>query len=248
MIGLFKVKDKLGKRLVLILKGYPCSWGKCIFCPFAIEQSSNIREILEVNRSIIKKAVRLIGSEGYRRVAVFNGSSFHELPYDTAEKLAPIAYERVFEIEERPEYVTEDSVKFLYRSYLPAKLIIRVGFEVFDKSLRNNYLRKGIPDSEIFRLSSLRNALRKEEVPAEIWTYVLFGIEGLPEEAVIESVKRFKELLDGVIAVKYHKYLLHHPEERPVSEGLRKILEENADLVDWGNEEWLIVGKQFRNA
>ena len=236
MIGVFEVKDKLGERLVLILKGYPCSWGKCIFCPFVIEQSTNIKEILEVNRSIVKKAMRLVESKGYRRVAVFNGSSFHELPYDSVEKLAPIAEGRVFEVEERPEYVTKDSVKFLYSSYSPTKLIIRVGFEVFDESLRNDYLRKGIPNSEVRRLSNLRNSLRKEGVPAEIWTYVLFGIKGVPEEAVVESVRKFKELLDGVIAVRYHKYLPHHPEEVPVSKELRKVLEGKADLVDWGEE------------
>ncbi len=243
MIGVFEVKDRLGERLVLILKGYPCSWGKCIFCPFAIEQSTNIKEIIEVNRSIVKKALKLIESKGYMRVAVFNGSSFHELPYDSIEKLAPIAEGRVFEVEERPEYVTKDSVKFIYSSYLPTKLIIRVGFEVFDESLRNDYLRKGIPDSEVLRLSNLRNALREEGMHAEIWSYVLFGIKGVPEKAVVESVRKFKELLDGVIAVRYHKYLPSHPEERPVSEKLRKVLEANADLMDWGGEEWTIVGK-----
>ena len=243
MIGVFEVKDRLGERLVLILKGYPCSWGKCIFCPFAIEQSTNIKEIIEVNRSIVKKALKLIESKGYMRVAVFNGSSFHELPYDSIEKLAPITEGRVFEVEERPEYVTKDSVKFIYSSYLPTKLIIRVGFEVFDESLRNNYLRKGIPDSEVLRLSNLRNALREKGMHAEIWSYVLFGIKGVPEKAVVESVRKFKELLDGVIAVRYHKYLPSHPEEVPVSEKLRKVLEERADLVDWGSEEWTIVGK-----
>ena len=248
MIGVFEVKDKLGERLILILKGYPCSWGKCIFCPFAIEQSTNIKEILEVNRGVVGKALKIVEARGYSRVAIFNGSSFHELPFDTAERLAPIAKGRILEVEERPEYVTENSVMFLYRSYSPAKLIIRVGFEVFDERLRNDYLRKGIPNSEVWRLSNLRDTLRRNGVPAEIWSYVLFGIEGLPEEAVAESIKKFRELFDGVIAVKYHKYLPNHPGEVPVSEGLRKILEGMADLVDWGVDEWVIAGKKLRNA
>ena len=236
MLGVFKVNDKLGRRLVVILKGFPCSWGRCSFCPFFLEQSTDIRDVIMTNRRIINEALDILRKEDYRRIAVFNGSSFHELPYDTVEKLRDLARGRVFEIESRSEYITLDSIKALLEYYEPEKLIIRIGFEVYDEEIREKLLVKGMPNRELYRIYRLRNEVKKLGLPVEFWVYVLFGIEFIPEEKVIESVKIFKKMFDGVIAIKYKKYLPHHPEETPVSESLARFLEENTDLVDWGEE------------
>ncbi|MCE4624419.1 MAG: hypothetical protein F7C35_00955 [Desulfurococcales archaeon] len=240
MLGVFRYKDRLGDRLVLILRGYPCSWGKCTFCPFALEQSTNISRIMDDNRRIISQALEILGRESIRRVAVFNGGSFHELPYDTVEALRPIAMGRMFEVEERSEFVTLAGLEALVYYYRPEKLIVRVGFETADERIREEVLRKGMPDKEMYRLSRLRLEARERGLPVEIWTYLLFGMEGIPDESVAESLKKFRELFDGVIAVRYKKYLPHHPRPKPVPEWLAQLLEEEADLVDWGGDQWVI--------
>ncbi len=240
MLGVFEVDDKLGRRLVVILKGFPCSWGRCRFCPFALEQSTNLRDVITANRRIISEALRLLRETDYRRVAVFNGGSFHELPYDTVERLRDLAKGRVFEIESRSEYVTLNSIEALLKYYEPEKLIIRIGFEVYDEEIREKLLVKGMPNTELRRIHKLRNKIRELGLPVEIWVYVLFGIELIPEEKVVESIRMFKKMFDGVIAIRYKKYLPHHPREVPVSESLARFLEENADLVDWGGEQWII--------
>lgn len=243
MLGTFRVDDKLGKRLVVILKGFPCAWGKCSFCPFALEQTTDTRDVITTNRRIINDALKIVREEGYRRIAVFNGSSFHELPYDTVERLRDLARSRVFEIESRSEYVTLDSIKALLSYYEPEKLIIRIGFEVYDEIIREKLLIKGMPNSELHRICGLRSEVKELGLPVEIWVYVLFGIECIPEEKVIESVKMFKKMFDGVIAIRYKRYLPNHPNEAPVSKHLTKFLEENTDLVDWGGEQWVIKKK-----
>ncbi len=248
MLGVFRQDDSLGRRLVVILKGFPCSWGRCTFCPFALEQSFNLSEVMGTNRRIVKEAIEVAEREGYRRVAVFNGSSFHELLYDTVEKLRPLARGRIFEVEERSEYVTKESIDALLQYYSPERLVIRVGFEVFDERIREELLRKGMPNSEVFRLAELRKELRERGYPVEFLIYVLFGIEHIPEEKVIESVKKFKELFDGVIAVRYRKYLPNHPREVPVSEELASFLNAEADLVDWGGEQWVFPAKTRKNS
>jgi len=245
LIGVFPENDRLGRRLVVILRGFPCAWGKCTFCPFAVEQSLHTRHVIEDNRKIIGKAVQLAEEGGYERVAVFNGGSFHELPYDSVEKLRPLARGRIFEVEERSEYVTLDMLETLIGYYRPQRLIVRVGFETANERIREEVLRKGMPDSEMLRLSRLRLEARERGLPVEIWTYLLFGMEGIPEDSVYESLRVFKKLFDGVIAVRYHRYLPRHPRPVPVSGDLARFLEENADLVDWGGEDqWVIGGRK----
>ena len=240
MLGTFSINDKLGKRLVVILKGFPCSWGRCSFCPFAMEQSFNIRDVIFTNRRIINKALKILEKEDHKRIAIFNGSSFHELPYDTIERLRELAKGRIFEIESRSEYITISSIEALLSYYEPEKLIIRIGFEVYDERIRENLLNKGMPNTELQRIYRLRNKAKESGLPIEFWVYVLFGIEYIPEEKVIESIKVFKKMFDGIIAIKYKKYLPSHPKEVPISEYLAKFLEENTDLVDWGGEQWII--------
>ena len=247
MLGVFRYNDRLGRRLVVILRGFPCAYGRCTFCPFAAEQAVHTRAVIETNRRIIEEAVRAAG-EGYRRVAVFNGGSFHELPYDSVERLRPLARGRVFEVEERSEYVTMESLEALIDYYRPEKLIVRVGFETADERIREGVLRKGMPDSEMHRLSRLRVEARRRGLPVEIWTYLLFGMEGISEESVLRSLEVFRRLFDGVIAVRYRKYLPGHPEPSPVSERLARALEEGADLVDWGGDQWVIAGRKGREA
>ena len=244
MIGVFRENDKLGRRLVVILRGFPCAYGKCSFCPFAVEQSLHTSVVLETNRRLIDEASRIAAREDYERIAVFNGGSFHELPYDTIERLTRLSRGRIFEIEERSEYVTLEALQLLVGLLKPRKLIVRVGFETIREETREKLLRKGMPDSELYRVSDLRLEARKRGLPVEIWTYLLFGMKGISEEEVRESLQAFKRLFDGVIAVRYKKYLPAHPEPAPVSRELGEILEREADLVDWGGDQWVIGGKR----
>ncbi len=241
-VGVFRYNDKLGRRLVVILRGLPCAWGRCTFCPFALEQSSSLARVIGDNREIIARALAEVEREPVDRVAVFNGGSFHELPYDSVERLRPLARGRVFEVEERSEYVTLESLRALVEYYRPRKLVVRVGFESALEEIREGLLRKGMPDSEMHRLSMLRLEARRLGLPVEVWTYLLFGMEGIPEDSVIESLRVFRRLFDGVIAVRYRRYHPRHPRAVAVSERLARILEEEADLVDWGGDQWVIAG------
>ncbi len=248
MLGVFRYRDRLGDRMVVILQGFPCGWGKCTFCPFALEQATTVSQVIETNRSIVRRAVEELARRDAERVAVFNGGSFHELPYDTVEALRPLAAGRIFEVEERSEFVTMESLRALIDYYRPRKLVVRVGFETAFEEIREGVLRKGMPDSEMHRLSRLRVEARRSGLPVEVWTYLLFGMEGIPPDSVAESLKAFRRLFDGVIAVRYRQYHPRHPRPVAVPEWLARLLEEEADLVDWGGDQWVIAGRRGSHA
>ncbi len=241
MLGVFVKHDRLGSpRLVLVLKGLPCSYGRCRFCPFGLEQGS-VRDVIETNRGIVEEALREAERLAPERVSIFNGGSFQELPLLVASWLAPLTRGRVVDVESIPGMVTAETVESMYRLLQPRRLVIRVGFEVYDEEVRRR-LGKDFPNTEVYRLSSLRKELRGRGMDVEILSYVLFGIEGISEEKVMESVEKFNELLDGVIAVRYHRYLPGHPGETRVSSVLAEYLERHTLYVDWGDEEWEIAG------
>jgi len=241
VLGVFRSVDKLGNRIVVVLQGFPCSWGRCSFCPFYLEQSTNLSEIIERNRTIISRAIEICSREPVNRVTVFNGGSFFEMPLAIIEMLRPLTRGRVIDIESRPEFVSLESLQIVDSLLDPRELVVRVGLEVFDESLRNGVLNKGIPQSEVERLARLRSVVRDAGMNVRIVAYVLFGIQGIPEHKVIESVRMFNRMFDGVIAIRYRRYLPHHPEEAPVSNELRELLERECLYVDWGEgEEWIV--------
>ena len=244
MLGAWCREDRLGRRLVLILQGLPCAWGRCRFCPFAMEQSVRLGEVIERNREIIERGEALLEECGASRVSVFNGSSFYELPYETVSRLYRLTRGRVVDIESRPEYLTLDTLRATIEALGASMLVVRVGVEVWDDRLRNEYLMKGIGRDEIERVSRLRLEARERGLPVQIYAYVLFGIEGIPEEKVAESLRELNKRFDGVIAVRYHRYADWMPREAPVSDELRSLLEREAILVDWGEEpDWVIGGR-----
>jgi len=245
VLGVFERSDGLGRRLVVVLQGFPCAWGRCVFCPFSREQSCNTRVVVETNRKVIREAAERLAGGGFERITVLNGGSFWELPYDTVVKLSGITRGLIVDIESRPEYVDEYSVKAAATALAARRLVVRLGFEVWDEELRNRVLRKGIPQSEVERLARLRSRLQREGVPVEFLVYVLFGIEGVDEDKVVESVREFSRLFDGVIAVRYRRYPGLKPREAPVSGRLLRFLRDSCVLVDMAEgDEWVIGQRQ----
>ncbi len=243
MIGVFPTHDELGKRLILVLKGLPCSWNKCTFCPFFLEQGS-LPQVLKVNSKLIEQAIKILSREDYERITIFNGGSFYELPVNTVIRLSKITNSRVVDIETRPEFVDYDVIIKTLEILKPKRLVIRIGFEVIDDEVRNKILNKGIPQQEVYRIASLRKKLQKDKLPVEIISYVLFGMKGISEELVKRSVQEFNELFDGVIAIRYRKYLTHHPEEVEISGDLIEFLKKNTLLIDWSEQEFWEVAER----
>lgn len=243
MLGVFLKNDRLGSpRMTIILQGPPCSYGKCRYCPFAVEQSISIRKILSTNNEIIERAENLIRSSKIKptRISIFNGGSFVELPFQTITRLSSLTKGLKVDVELIPSFMEWETVASIKNVLEPSTLFIRVGFEVFDEEIRRA-LGKEFPNEHLFRISSMKNKLEKRGV--RVLGYALFGISTIPESKVIESVNMFNKLLHGTICIRYRRYSQTMPPESPVTDKLASFLEENCLLVDWTeDDEWM-----FRN-
>ncbi|MGQ9719368.1 MAG: hypothetical protein ACUVWK_06005 [Nitrososphaerales archaeon] len=231
MIGI--LYDEGERRATAILKGFVCSWNRCTFCCFYEEAAKDLDDLTSTAKSIIKKIRDLTIEKPVDRLSFFNGGSFLELPWEVIDDLSKVTKQKMVDVESRPEFLTMDSISRLYKALSPRKLVIRIGFESVNDSIRNGLLNKGISSYELKRILGLRDEVKNKFNDAiEFVAYVLFSIEGIEDESVVESVKEFKKFLDGVIAIKYRRYHKWMPKEVKASQELLRFLRANHIDVD----------------
>lgn len=50
--GRIQEKDK---REIVLLKGFPCAWGKCTFCDYIEDNAHDSEEMIKTNKNILEK-------------------------------------------------------------------------------------------------------------------------------------------------------------------------------------------------
>ena len=85
----YNVIREKNPREIVLLKGFPCIWGKCAFCDYTDDNSRDEDEMLALNSRILS---RVTGEKGV--LEVINSGSCFELPEGTREEIRRIARER----------------------------------------------------------------------------------------------------------------------------------------------------------
>ncbi len=88
-----KVEGKFQREIVL-LKSFPCAYGKCSFCNYIEDNSNNEEEINRVNLEVLKE---ITGEFGI--LEVINSGSVFEIPKKTLEKIREVVYKKDIKIE-----------------------------------------------------------------------------------------------------------------------------------------------------
>ncbi|MHA1786038.1 MAG: hypothetical protein ACTSVY_12830 [Candidatus Helarchaeota archaeon] len=243
MLGNFL--DEKRKELTIILMGFPCTWNSCSHCYFHEESSTEKDVVISKNSKILKDAFNIVKSKRISTIKIFNGGSFFELPIELYQMIRKITEDRVLSVETRPELISKPIVNDLISELKPEFLNIFIGFDSFFENIRNIILNKGIPQSEIYRMSSLKID------GVNFYSYVLFGINGISEESVIISVKKFNSMFKGVTAIEFREHQGLKLKHQPSSQDLKEWLRLNTILVDFienENEQWKIIDdKLFKN-
>lgn len=148
-----KITDKHQREIVL-LKSFPCRYGKCSFCNYIEDNSTSEEEINSVNFEVLKEV-----TGEYGVLEVINSGSVFELPSDTLAEIKKV--------------VKEKNIKTLYfeiyygyikrlneiREYFDGiEIRFRMGMETFDDDFRINSYNKN------FRVSDEMLALMSKEL------------------------------------------------------------------------------------
>jgi hypothetical protein len=137
-------------REILLLKSFPCLYGKCSFCNYILDNSISLEEIESANATVIQQITGQFGV-----VEILNSGSVFELPesilQDIKAKIDQVGIKIVYfetyygyrkRLQEIRDYFPNQEIRF------------RIGIETFDDEFRAEVLNKPFPTTDI---SSLAN-------------------------------------------------------------------------------------------
>ncbi|AVQ29380.1 radical SAM protein [Fusobacterium ulcerans] len=145
-----KITDKHQREIVL-LKSFPCKYGKCSFCNYIEDNSLDEKEIDNVNMEVLKE---ITGEYGV--LEVINSGSVFELTPKTLEKIKRVVIEKnikvlYFEI----YYGYIKRLEEIKKYFSGVEIRFRMGVETFDNEFRIKVYNKNfvMKEDEIAEVS-----------------------------------------------------------------------------------------------
>ena len=178
-----KIRKK-NPREILLLKSLPCIFGKCTFCNYILDNSTDLNEIEQVNT----EAIDLIDGE-FGVVEIINSGSVFELPSSTLEairkkvdqlKVHTLYFEVYYGYHKRLQVI---------RDFFPNQEIrYCIGIETFDDEFRKRVLNKSFPTNYLLDLSQKFYACN-----------LLICINGQTKERILKDIKIARENFSEVV-------------------------------------------------
>lgn len=128
-----KIENKnKNKREIVLLKGLPCKYGKCKFCNYIEDNSTDLDEIQKVNIETLEEVTGEFGA-----LEVINSGSVFELPESTLEKIREVVLAKnikllYFEI----YYGYKNRLNEIKEFFRGIDIRFRMGMETFDNDFR----------------------------------------------------------------------------------------------------------------
>ena len=178
---------KKNPREIVLLKGKPCIYGKCTFCNY-IEDNSTDEEL---NNKINLEVLERITGE-FEALEVINSGSVFELPEITLKKIREIVHSKKIKvIWFEAYYIYKNRLQEIRDYFDRVEVRFKVGIESFDENFRNNVLNKDLYYSDIKELSDYFENI-----------CLMVGIFGQTEEMIRKDIeiglRNFKRLTINV--------------------------------------------------
>ncbi|KAJ50537.1 hypothetical protein BD780_000455 [Clostridium tetanomorphum] len=130
------IKNK-NRREIVLLKAFPCFWGKCSFCDYIKDNSLNEADINNLNFKVLNN---ITGK--YKALEIINSGSCFELPKNTLERIKEITKEKKIEkLFLESHWIYRNRLQDM-RDFFKIPIIFKIGVETFDNNFRNNILNK----------------------------------------------------------------------------------------------------------
>ncbi|WP_346888976.1 radical SAM protein [Clostridium sp. UBA1056] len=125
------------KREIVLLKAFPCVWGKCTFCDYIEDNSTDSSEINDINKSVLKEVKGTYGT-----LEVINSGSCFELPKETLENIRQVIREKnIKKMFLESHWCYRNRLQEI-RDFFGIEIVFKIGVESFDNNFRNLVLNK----------------------------------------------------------------------------------------------------------
>ncbi|OON93628.1 MAG: radical SAM protein [Candidatus Epulonipiscium fishelsonii] len=174
-----KITNKT-KREIVLLKSFPCIWGKCTFCDYIEDNSNNLEEILTTNNNVLSNVTGEFGV-----LEVINSGSCFELPSQTLEKINRITKEKnIKKIFFESHWAYKDKLQEMRDSF-KIPIVFKTGVETFDNDFRNKILNKN------FNFDTWKELKQYFDSPC-----IMVGIQGQTQEMIKNDMQIIENHFD----------------------------------------------------
>ena len=175
-----KITNK-NQREIVLLKAYPCVWGKCRFCDYIDDNSRDKEGMLALNREVLSHVTGEFGV-----LEVINSGSCFEIPRGTLEEIRNILQEKkIGRLFFESHWIYRKRLDEM-REFFGIQIVYKTGAETFDYDFREHYLNKHADFQDAEELS------RYFDSPC-----LMVGIKGQTKEMIrndIALLKRYFKL------------------------------------------------------
>lgn len=169
----YNVIDNKNNREIVLLKSFPCVWGKCAFCDYIEDNSNNTEEIIKLNKEVLSKV------EGtYGVLEVINSGSVFELPKETLQDIKKVIEDKKIEkLFFEAHWCYRNRLKEI-EEYFNIPIIFKTGIETFDDEFRNKVLNKNVRFNDVEEIKRYFKSI-----------CLMVGIKGQTKEMIRKDMK-----------------------------------------------------------
>jgi hypothetical protein len=143
-----KVFNKVAREMIL-LKSLPCLYGKCSFCNYILDNSTDLEEIYVTNNEIIEEVTGELGV-----LEVINSGSVFEIPKPVLDAIkAKVDEKNIKLLYFEAYYGYRKRLDEMRKFFNGQEIRYRIGIETFDDKFRSEILNKPFPTDDISTLS-----------------------------------------------------------------------------------------------
>ena len=205
-----EIKNK-NQREIVLLKGFPCIWGKCSFCDYTLDNDVNEEEMNKLNFEVLENV-----TGKYKVLEVINSGSCFELPKKTLDKIKEVIKKQgIQKLFLESHWCYRNRLDEM-REFFGIEIIFKIGVESFDYNFRNNFLNKNAKFKKVEELKSYFDS-----------PCMMVGIKG-----------QTKEMIDKDIEIVLNNF--KHATINVFVDNTSKIKRDN-DLVRWFKEKYAFL-------
>ena len=131
-----KITNKNNREIVL-LRSFPCVWGKCSFCDYIDDNGRDEEELNKLNKEVLDN---ITGEFGV--LEVINSGSCFEIPKENMNYIKKIVDEKKIKLLFFESHWCYRNRLDEIKNFFNIPIIFKIGVETFDYDFRNNFLNK----------------------------------------------------------------------------------------------------------